>query len=409
MWQIRALFDDRICGGIWLNNIYLGDMRQDDAQKTIEKWRQNQPETAITLTEGNSVFKLYLKDIDFEVDAKTIAEAAFRKGRDGSFKNRVKEIYRAKKEGILIPLHIKYNEAKLENILYKLKVSKDKQPKNVSVSFLTRKITPEEWGQKLDAELLRKQIIERLYLLKDTALIMPIIPVAPKMIAADLAKNGLDKMMASYATTFNAADKNRSDNVRLAARKINGTTLFPGEIFSFNEIVGPRETEYGFKEAMELVGGEFVPGIGGGVCQVSSTLYNAALLAGLKVTERTNHSRPLRYVPPGRDATVAYGSIDFKFINNNLLPIMVVAETSGERLYVGILGRQFFKDHLEEVTFEIITADEKIVSLKETNEINNAENSRYEISILRITRNEAGLEIKKELLSRDKYLPDSTI
>lgn len=420
-WQVKLLFDDRIYDGVTLDNIPMGQMSGQEALKTIEHWRQNQSEWTITLADANTSFKLRPgKDIDFDIDAQAMLDAAFHIGRRGNVKNRLTEIYRTKKDGRPIPVIIKYNKIKLENILYKLQTEKNKPPKNVAISLLTKKITPEEWGRKLDAELLKAQLIAVLRQLKDARLDLPMIPVAPAMTAANLDKNGLRELMSSYSTTFNAGDRNRTGNIKLAAKKINGCLLFPGQVFSFNEVVGPRDKASGFKEAMEIVDGEFVPGVGGGVCQVSSTLYNAVLLAGLNVIERTNHSRPLRYVPLGRDATVAYDSIDFKFVNNNLLPVMILSETSGSKLHVGILGRQFFQEHSEIMTFEVVTANEKVIlplvlekedsALPQgVSEVDNTGSPGYEVGTARITRDPNGKEIKREVLSLDKYLPDNKI
>ncbi len=117
----------------------------------------------------------------------------------------------------------------------------------------------------------------------------------------------------------------RGDNISVAASHINGMILMPGQTFSYNNVVGPRTTEDGFKPAPVIIDGQLKPGIGGGVCQVSSTLYNAALLANMKIVERVHHGFPVEYLHPGRDATVAYGAIDFQFQNSSKYPILLRA------------------------------------------------------------------------------------
>ncbi len=131
------------------------------------------------------------------------------------------------------------------------------------------------------------------------------------------------KTLASYTTNFDSGNVNRSTNVRLAAKSIDGTVIKPGKTFSFNKVVGERTAEAGYKQAIVFEGGQPVPGLGGGVCQVSSTLFNAALLSNMKISERHYHSATVSYVPLGRDATVAYGSKDFKFTNNLDTPIKI--------------------------------------------------------------------------------------
>lgn len=133
---------------------------------------------------------------------------------------------------------------------------------------------------------------------------------------------------------------NRHSNVALAAKHINGTVLRPGEIFSYNKIVGPRDTQNGFKEAPEIVKGVLQPGIGGGVCQVSTTLYNAVLLANLKIISRSHHAFPVHYVSVGLDATVVDGSIDFQFQNDTDAPIYIYALGHDGELRFRIFGKK---------------------------------------------------------------------
>ncbi|MGC7871098.1 cell wall-binding repeat-containing protein [Desulfosporosinus sp. SYSU MS00001] len=129
--------------------------------------------------------------------------------------------------------------------------------------------------------------------------------------------------IAQYTTYFDPGLANRTENIRLAAKALDGKLLAPGERFSFNKSVGERTTEAGYKEALIIEGDSFTPGLGGGVCQVSSTLYNAVILAGLEIIERHRHTLPISYVPPGQDATVAYPELDFKFENNTAASILI--------------------------------------------------------------------------------------
>ena len=124
-------------------------------------------------------------------------------------------------------------------------------------------------------------------------------------------------VISSYTTTFNPDSVNRSINIALSADAINGTVVKPGEEFSFNETVGQRTADRGYKSATIISGGRFVNGIGGGICQVSGTLFNAAVLAGMEITERRNHGLKVSYLPGGRDATVSWGEIDLKFKNTS--------------------------------------------------------------------------------------------
>ncbi|MBC7082709.1 MAG: VanW family protein [Firmicutes bacterium] len=141
-----------------------------------------------------------------------------------------------------------------------------------------------------------------------------------------------EPVLASFSTTLKDPEKSRNHNVALAAAAVDGVVLQPGEEFSFDRVVGPRLAEAGYREARVISGGKSVPGIGGGICQVSTTLYNVALLAGLEIVERHPHSRPVDYVPPGLDATVAEGQYDLRFRNTLGVPLALSARVDGTRL-----------------------------------------------------------------------------
>lgn len=147
-------------------------------------------------------------------------------------------------------------------------------------------------------------------------------------------------LLAEYQTNFNEQQLNRSQNIKIATTKINGTVVLPGEIFSYNDIVGYRTEAEGFKLAPMYIGGKLVDGIGGGVCQVSSTLYNAVLYANLEVVERKGHQFLPTYINVGRDATVADGYIDFKFKNTRKYPIKIICSAQSGIVKIKIYGKK---------------------------------------------------------------------
>jgi vancomycin resistance protein YoaR len=160
--------------------------------------------------------------------------------------------------------------------------------------------------------------------------------VPPKVTAAHLGS--MNTLLAAYSTSMGGSSRNRRHNIQVACQAIDGTVLLPGEVFSYNDIVGPRSERAGFRTAPVIIRGELVPGTGGGICQVSSTLYNLALLGGLKIVRRSHHQFPVHYVPPGRDATVAYGSLDLRFANSLPHPIALDVKTAGSRVVVHLYG-----------------------------------------------------------------------
>lgn len=155
---------------------------------------------------------------------------------------------------------------------------------------------------------------------------------------ADLEKALFSGTMGSWTSNFSTSNVPRTQNVVLSASRVNGVVLMPGESFSYDKTVGPRTAENGFKIAGVYINNKVEDGIGGGVCQTSSTLYSAVLYANLEIVSRTSHSLPVSYMPPGQDATIAAGSIDFVFRNNTEYPIKIAATIKGGSITCSIIG-----------------------------------------------------------------------
>lgn len=148
------------------------------------------------------------------------------------------------------------------------------------------------------------------------------------------------KELAAYQTNFKASNKERTNNIKLAAKAINNHVVFPNDTFSFNEVVGQRTKEKGYMRAPVIVKGELSEDIGGGICQVSSTLFNAVNLRGIEIVERYSHSREVPYVPPGKDATVSWWGPDFVFKNKFTHPILIRAKAEGNAMVIKVLSSQ---------------------------------------------------------------------
>ncbi|WP_223292237.1 VanW family protein [Salipaludibacillus neizhouensis] len=144
------------------------------------------------------------------------------------------------------------------------------------------------------------------------------------------------QQIGEYVTYFNANNKNRSHNISLSSDALNDYVVFPNKVFSFNEAVGERTVEKGYKRAPVIVKGELFEGVGGGICQLSSTLFNAVDEAGLKIVQRYSHSRSVPYVPPGRDATVSWYGPDFRFENNYNQPVLIRTKQNGGSISVSL-------------------------------------------------------------------------
>ena len=154
----------------------------------------------------------------------------------------------------------------------------------------------------------------------------------------DFLENLLFRNLIGECVTQIPGTENRLNNIILATACVNGYILEPGEEFSFNRVVGQRTTDRGFRSAPAFSSGTTVMAVGGGICQVSSTMYSAIMDSSLSVTERHPHGLPVSYIPRGRDATVSWGSLDFRFLNNTDYPLRIDAEVDGRTLTVRVYG-----------------------------------------------------------------------
>lgn len=168
--------------------------------------------------------------------------------------------------------------------------------------------------------------------------IIPLKVTKANKTVADLGERAFPDLLASYTTRYDAGNVNRSTNLSTACKKINNYVLQPGETFSYNQTLGKRTVENGFREAHIFTSSGVEDGMGGGICQISSTLYNTVVLSNLDIVERHNHMYDPEYVDQGRDATVSYGSLDFKFKNTRKYPIKISAYISGGVATVSIYG-----------------------------------------------------------------------
>lgn len=230
----------------------------------------------------------------------------------------------------------------------------------------------------------------------------------PEITSSELSK--IDGEIGEYSTRFGGTGKSRGRNIELATEKINGTILKPGEIFSYNKTVGPRVESAGFENAPVIIHGELVPGVGGGICQVSSTLYNAVLLSDLKIVNRSHHAFPVHYLPAGRDATVVDGAIDFKFQNNTPVPIYISATSRHGRLRFRLFGKytrgREVSIQLEEHTLQPVWL-EKIVDQNlpaGSIRIKDKGHKGHRLKVYRVVKDN-GIVMQHEFISRDHYKP----
>lgn len=226
------------------------------------------------------------------------------------------------------------NEAKLGQLLDELNEKVYQKPIDAKLNDKGEIISGKP-GKTLDRQAFHLAFRKFIHQGEPTEIEIPVKSIYPR-VDSELLSEIREKEIGSYTTYFQKNNKERTHNIKLAAAAIDSHVVFPGETFSFNKIVGKRTKEKGYKQAPVIVKGELAEDIGGGICQTSSTLYNAVDLEGIEIVERYSHSRSVPYVPPGRDATVSWWGPDFSFKNKLPQPILIRAKATGGKMKIDV-------------------------------------------------------------------------
>jgi vancomycin resistance protein YoaR len=305
------------------------------------------------------------------------------------------------------PLHLVVDQSLIRDYLARLGALYWQAPQNAAYDS-PESIRPEKPGRVLDINVTADRVLSALQNAMTTVVAQTDV-IAPAVSQTQLSDFIADHHLASYTTYFDVANTGRVANITAAAAMLDGYILEPGVTFSFNQVVGPRTLERGFHIAEEIINQELVPGVGGGVCQASSTLYNAALLSGLEIVYRRPHSKPLGYVPIGRDATVYYDVIDLRFRNPYPFSIAIRAKAQDNALRISILAPEPI-----DVSYEVVVTD--ITQLPFQEQLIPSNEVPYGYSVLvqagqtgwvgrtwRVAYDTLGREVFREQISHDIY------
>jgi vancomycin resistance protein YoaR len=284
-------------------------------------------------------------------------------------------------------------------------VERPGRPARLSLHAGRPEIIPDQPGLGLNLDASIAAVRTNLLTSSDERVELPLESTTPSVTVAEAL--GIVGEVSRFETHYSERG-NRRKNLELACSRINGTIIKPGGVFSYNTVVGPRVAEAGFRMAPVIVRGRMEPGMGGGICQVSSTVYNAALLAGLEVVSRSHHAFPVHYLPPGRDATVVYGAIDLKLRNPGDTAVGIIADGSDGRVVVRFFGtpKEGRQITIERTGIGSWSAPVKTVydsSLPPGKTVVvDSGRAGHRVSVWRVIR-ENGRVVRRELLSRDVY------
>lgn len=335
--------DHRIPEGVRVSGIDLGGMSVQDAEKRLEQYVSEACSGTLTLTFGDEEVDIPYQDFNLKVSDSTVIQEICEIGTSGNLIKRYKELADVKNNKADYQLPFEYDHDKLAALIEEGTASYNREARD---AVLVRhsgefQITDEVTGIKVDVAATASAVEKALGEGWDgTSRKLAVVVEETQAEHARAELEVITDLLGSYSTNYSSSSSNRIANIANGASLIDETVVYPGETFSFLEHVVPFTAANGYYQATGYSGGKVVPSTGGGICQVSSTMYNAVLRAELEVVERSNHGLTVGYVPLGADATVAEGSVDFKFKNNLENPIYIEAYTWQGNVYVCIYGQE---------------------------------------------------------------------
>jgi len=337
-----------IAPNVWISGVPVGGLTQAQARERLAS-HVGAPRVALQC--GEQSLSMPVEQLGARVDVLPPIRSAYAIGRAGSLPSKLLCVYHAGDDEKRLPLAIKWDGAQMRKTLRKINDQIEVAPTNARLVAGADglEVVPDQAGRRLDMDAAAR-VLKKSWRLGTPSVSLPMREVPAKVSARSL--DGYDVQLAVYPTHFNPGVEGRTENIRIACRAIQNHVLMPGETFSFNGCTGERTARKGYQMAhifMRMPGAddpEVVEGLAGGVCQVSSTLFNAVRKAGtkarrgpLKIVERNTHSLPVTYVPSGLDATVAWPGKDFKFRNVSSNPVYIRTQMGRSKLAISIWSR----------------------------------------------------------------------
>lgn len=465
--------NNTVLSGIYVNNILIEGLTEQEAINLLNEKFESEKKKEIILVINGESFSLTPEQIEVKYNLEDAVKEAYSVGRNGNIFENNYEILFSMLEEKNIEVEITYNEELLETVLEgfgaKLpnamadntyciedneliitkgtdgvtidveeaksviidnikKLSNEKielktkytkcpeidiekiylevkaEPQNASYTTDPFEIIPHKYGIDFDIEEAKSILKE-----EKNEYVISLTLIEPEILTNEIGEEAFPDLLSSFSTKYDETNVSRSNNLKIAVSKLNGVVVMPGEIFSYNQTLGKRTAEQGYEYANGFAGGKVVPMLAGGICQISSTLYDAVLYANLNIVERHNHAFQATYVEPGKDATVVYGSLDFKFENTRSYPIMLKATASGGLAEIKVFGIKEEVEYEVQIISEILSYTPYSVVYEEDSSLASGKEkvSQWGLQgcksityrVLRLN----GQEVSKEVLSTDTY------
>ncbi|MCR4707418.1 MAG: VanW family protein [Clostridiales bacterium] len=409
-------YEDRIVPGVFVDGVDLAGMTREDAEAVFaDRKRQKQADFTLTVRADGKQWRVTSSEVPMTFRISDVLDQAFLAGHTGTLDARLSRMDALLSEPLKLQTDYNYDITKIEDLVAKIASAVDVEAKDAALDAfdpLTKTFTfrPEAAGKKLNREKLAEDLLNAL---TQEAFDAPVEgamePVMPEIRLSDL--DGRFGMISTF-TTETTTDRDRNTNIRISSEALNGRVVQPGDTLSFNSCTGKRTYEKGYREAHAIVGGVLVDDTGGGVCQTSSTLFNAVVRADLAIVKRYAHSWPSIYVPRGEDATVNWPSRDFVFRNTSQYPVFLVAGYENRKVTVEVYGR--LPDTWASIDLSSVTVrttkpgNDTVYTLDEslplgTRQQGHSKRTGYLVDTYKIWKDAEGNEIRKEKLWTTDY------
>src|SRR3989344_1308015 len=341
----QTLHKDVIYPGIMVNGIDFGGKKEADVENYFLKKNEKIKDTKFTFISSEEVATISAKELNLGYNGKLLGKQAFSIGRSGSTITNISIVFQAFLYGVNLPASYRYSEEKLLIFLSPVIEAVKKDPIDSLFTFTNGRVTefkPSRQGQKVDIEELKGQINSKILSVvnsqkpQEITINIPIKVIEPKITTEKANNLGISELVGQGSSLFQGSIQGRIHNITLAAARLNGLLVAPSETFSFNKALGDVSAFTGYQQAYIIKDGKTILGDGGGVCQVSTTLFRAILNAGLPVIERNPHSYRVGYyeedTKPGIDATVYSPSIDLRIQNDTPANILIQTSTDTKNM-----------------------------------------------------------------------------
>lgn len=411
---LAGSFTGRILPGVSCAGVSLGGMSPEKAEEILRSRFSSLDGVSLVLYGRDRHWNVPMKTVGAVYGYREAVSEAYAVGHSGWIIRRVSDLLGNRSKGTEVPLPIVFNQDALKKELEKIDLEYTQNPRDARLELVDGKvrIVPGMDGEGMDITETMRRILE-LEAGSGTGVVIASKKLPPGVRDEEL--EGLTDVLGQCTTRFDSNFPGRIKNIATATGRIDGVLVGPGEVFSFNRYISPVSQSGGYHKAPVIVDNQLTEDYGGGICQVATTLYGAVLLSGLEIVERYHHSKPVKYVPLGLDATVAEKLIDFRFKNNLSRPVYIMS-TSGEPdgyVRVTIAGHKE-NNNIYRVETEVKTISPGI-EIKENPRMAPGKSRDvsqgspgFEVSVFRVSVAESGEE-SRELISKDYYPPEPKV